>query len=95
MFVFVLLYITCVLSSFAIILKTKRERVVLILLWYRCLVTANVMWLFFKVPWVGLQCVIVVFPDHTHLLFGVTTIVRLCNVLYNTVCTMQITNCCL
>ena len=21
------------------------------------------------VPWVGLQCVIVVFPDHTHLLF--------------------------
>ena len=20
-------------------------------------------------PWVGLQCVIVVFPDHTHLLF--------------------------
>ena len=22
----------------------------------------------FTVPWVGLQCVIVVFPDHTHLL---------------------------
>ena len=22
------------------------------------------------VPWVGLQCVIVVFPDHTHLLFS-------------------------
>ena len=22
------------------------------------------------VPWVGLQCVIVVFPDHTYLLFG-------------------------
>ena len=22
------------------------------------------------VPWVGLQCVIVVFPDHTHLLFN-------------------------
>ena len=21
-------------------------------------------------PWVGLQCVIVVFPDHTHLRFG-------------------------
>ena len=21
------------------------------------------------VPWVGMQCVIVVFPDHTHLLF--------------------------
>ena len=25
--------------------------------------------LFLEVPWVGLQCVIVVFPDHTHLLF--------------------------
>ena len=27
------------------------------------------MWLFLTVPWVGLQYVIVVFPDHTHLLF--------------------------
>ena len=27
-------------------------------------------WLFLMVPWVGLQCVIVVFPDHTHLLFN-------------------------
>ena len=27
------------------------------------------MWLFLTVPWVGLQCVIVVFPDHTCLLF--------------------------
>ena len=25
------------------------------------------------VPWVGLQCVIVVFPDHTYLLFYVTS----------------------
>ena len=25
---------------------------------------------FFTVPWVGLQCVIVVFLDHTHFLFG-------------------------
>ena len=24
---------------------------------------------FLTVPWVGLQCVIVIFPDHTHLLF--------------------------
>ena len=29
----------------------------------------NVLWLFLTVPWVGLQCVIVVFSDHTHLLF--------------------------
>ena len=26
------------------------------------------MWLFIRVPWVGLQCVIVVFPDQSHLL---------------------------
>ena len=37
---------------------------------YRCIVTINVLWLFLTVPWVGLQCVIVVFPGHTHLLFG-------------------------
>ena len=28
--------------------------------------TVNVLWFFLKVPWVGLQFVIVVFPDHTH-----------------------------
>ena len=28
------------------------------------------MWLFLAVSWVGLQCVIVVFPDHTLLIFG-------------------------
>ena len=32
--------------------------------------TINVLWLFLTVPWVGLQYVIVVFPDHTHLLFN-------------------------
>ena len=42
------------------------------LIWFycfECLVTINVPWLFLTVPWVGLQRVIVVFPDHTHLLF--------------------------
>ena len=34
-----------------------------------CLVTVTVLWLFLGVPWAGLQRVIVVFPDHTHLLF--------------------------
>ena len=29
-----------------------------------------VVWLFYAVPWVGLQSVVVVFPDHAHLLFG-------------------------
>ena len=31
------------------------------------------MWPFFTVPWVGLQCVIVVFPGHTHLLFEIVS----------------------
>ena len=59
----------CVLSSFAIILKRKRELVALLLLSHGCLVTVNVRWFFLTVPWIGLQCMIVVFPDHTHLLF--------------------------
>ena len=69
MFVFVLFCsaLLYVLSSFAIILKKKRELVVLS---YICIVTINVLWLFLMVPWVGLQYVIVVFPDHTHLLFS-------------------------
>ena len=41
----------------------------LLILPYRCIVIINVLWLFLTVLWVGLQCVIVVFPDHTHLLF--------------------------
>ena len=69
MFVFVLLCITCVHFSFAIILKRKRKLVALLLLSCRCIVTINVLWLFLMVPWVGLQYVIVVFPDHTHFLF--------------------------
>ena len=35
-----------------------------------CLVTVNVLGLFLMVPWFRLQCVIVIFPDHTHLPFG-------------------------
>ena len=58
----------CVHSSFAIILKRKRKLVALRLLFYRCIVVVNDLWLFLTGLWVGLQCVIVVFPDHTHLL---------------------------
>ena len=67
-FVFVLLCyaLLCVHSSFAIILKRKRKLVALLLLSYRCIVTINVLW-----PCVSLQYVIVVFPDHTHLLLSV------------------------
>ena len=61
----------CFHSSFAIILKRKRNLVALLLLSHRCIVTIYVLWLFLTVLWVGLQCVILVFPDHTHLLFSV------------------------
>ena len=70
MFVFVLSSIICVHFNFAIILKRKRKLADLLLLSYRCLVTVNVLWLLLMVPWVGLQSVIVVFPDHTRLLFN-------------------------
>ena len=40
--------------------------VALLLSSYKCIVTINALWLFLAVPRVGLQCVIVVFPDHTY-----------------------------
>ena len=55
-------------SSFAIVLTRKRELITLLLLSFGYLVTVNVPWLFLMVLWIGLQCVIVVFPDHTHVL---------------------------
>ena len=65
MFCCALLY---VYSSFAIILMGKRERerelVDLLSLSSWCLVID--VWLFLVVPWICLQFVIVVFPDHTH-----------------------------
>ena len=54
-------------SSFAIILTGKRELVTLLSLSSWCLVMD--VWLFFTVPRVCLWFVIVVFSDHTHLLF--------------------------
>ena len=54
--------------SFAIILMGKRELVALRSLFSWCLVIA--VWLFLVVLWVCMQFVIVVFPDHTHLLFS-------------------------
>ena len=54
-------------SSFAIILMGKRKLVALLSLSSWCIVV--VVWLFLAVPWVCLQFVNVVFPDHTNLLF--------------------------
>ena len=53
------------------ILVLKRKLDALLLLSYRCIVTIDERAV--ALPSgavVGLQCVIVVFPDHTHLLFG-------------------------
>ena len=47
----------------------KRELDALLCLCSWCFVIVIGLWLFLKVSWVCLQCVIVVFPDHTHLLF--------------------------
>ena len=69
MFVFALFCITLCPFCFAIILKRKRKLVALLLLSYRSIVTINVLLLFLTAPWVGLQLLIVVFPDHTHSLF--------------------------
>ena len=54
-------------SSIAIILVEKRELVALLYLSSWFFVMAE--WLFIAVPWGCLRFVIVVFPDHTHLLF--------------------------
>ena len=51
----------------------KRELVALLSLSSWCLVIY--LWLFVAVPWVCLQFVIVVFPDHTHLLFLILQLV--------------------
>ena len=57
----------CVRSSIAIILMGKRELVALLILSSWCLVIVGP--LFLAMPWGCLRLVIVVFPDHTHLLF--------------------------
>ena len=57
----------CVHSSIAIILMGKRELIALLNFSSWCLVVVGR--LFLAVPRGGLQFVIVVFPDHTHLLF--------------------------
>ena len=66
MFCCTLLYVH---SSIAIILMGKRELIALLNLSSWCLVVVER--LFFVVPRGCLQFVIVVFPDHTHLLFWI------------------------
>ena len=54
----------------------KRELVALLNLSSWCLVMVK--WLFLAVPWGCLRFVIVVFPDHTHLLFTVCAFIFWC-----------------
>ena len=88
------LFLVCIifaLPSFAIMLKRKRELVALLLSSYGYLVTVKVQWLFLMTWWVGLEFMIVVFPDHTHQLLGLVTkmppcsnkIKQLLNILWN------------
>ena len=65
----------CVHSRIAIILMRKRELVALLNLSFWCLLVVG--WLFLAVPWDCLRFVIVVFPDHTHLLFLIFYVNRL------------------
>ena len=71
MFCCTLLYVH---SSFAIILMGKRELVALLSL-SSCGLVMDV-WPFLAVPWVCLRFVIVVFPDHTQLLFLLSLFMR-------------------
>ena len=82
MFCCTLLYVH---SSIAIILMGKRELIALLNLSSWCLVMVER--LFLAVPRGSLQFVIVVFPDHIHLLFFISTfckqivetLIRLCS----------------
>ena len=69
MFCCTLLYVQ---SSIAIILMGKRELVALLYLSSSCLVMVER--LFLEVPWGCLRFLIVVYPDHTHILFLVSGI---------------------
>ena len=64
----------CVHSSIAIILMGKRELVALLDLSSWCLVTVER--LFLAVPRDCLRFVMVVFPDHTHLLFFICNMIK-------------------
>ena len=57
----------CVHSGVAVVLVGGGWLVALLGLFSWCLLVVG--WLFFAVPWGCLRFVVVMFPDHTHLLF--------------------------
>ena len=58
-----ILYGSCVLSLIA------QCNQICIVFNIKLKINLRLVWLFLAVPWLSLQFVIVVFPDHTHLLF--------------------------
>ena len=56
--------LSCVPLCFAIILIGRESLLLLYFVFFWCLL--NVLSLFLTVLWVSMQCVIVLFPDHTH-----------------------------
>ena len=55
----------------SIFVLQSSELVALLLLSCRCLFNVNVLWVSLMVPWDGIQCLIVVFPGYTRLLFAI------------------------
>ena len=78
MFCCALLYVH---SGVAVVLMGKSELDALLGLSRWCLVMFE--WLFLMVPYGCLQFVIVVFPDHTHLLFLFSTLAQTLQMYYN------------
>ena len=64
--------VLCVRSRFCDHLEEEEKSGCFAILYYRCTVTINVLWLFLTLSRVGLQCVIVIFPDYTHFLYRCT-----------------------
>ena len=54
-----------------LVILTKKETVgCFALIGFLVFLTVRVLWLFLTVPCIALQYLVVVFPDHTYLLFG-------------------------
>ena len=74
MFFFVLVCTTLIQNKFCNHLEDEERAGCFAFIVYECSVTVYVLWLFLTVPWVDLQYVIVVFSDHTHLLFNLISV---------------------
>ena len=81
MFVFVLLYITLFPFYFCNHLEEEEKAGCFAVIVLQMYCYFNVLWFFLSVPWVGLQCVILVFLDNTHLLFNKPHSLRNCGTL--------------